>query len=73
MAQELRSCEGLDTLLRALKLPVFVELRASLEARGDAEGWRFEEYLYQLATHEVQDRKRKRIERRHRHSDDAPA
>lgn len=63
MAQEPRAREGLDTLLRALKLPVFVELRASLAARAETEGWRFEEYLHQLAIHEAQDRKRRRIDR----------
>ena len=63
MAPEPRAREGLDTLLRALKLPVFVELRASLAARAETEGWRFEEYLHQLATHEAQDRKRRRIDR----------
>lgn len=63
MAQEPRPRESLDTLLRALRLPACVELRAALAARGAAEGWSFEEYLYQLATHEIQDRKRRRIER----------
>jgi hypothetical protein len=41
--------EGLVLLLRALKLPAFVDRFADLAKRAEKEGWGFEQYLYELA------------------------
>jgi DNA replication protein DnaC len=54
---------GLDVLLRALKLPTFLEAHAEVAERASAQGWTFTEYLHHLTEMEVQDRQRRRIER----------
>jgi DNA replication protein DnaC len=59
-AQEDRS---LALLLRALKLPSFVEHFEEVAAKGEREGWSFIQYLRALVDLETQDRQRRRVER----------
>jgi DNA replication protein DnaC len=61
--------ESLKMLLRTLKLPSFVERYEELAVVGEREGWSFGHYLYQLAEAEVEDRRRRRIERALKASD----
>jgi len=56
--------EGLEIGLRALKLPSFLAYHAELAVRAEREGWSFSQYLYQLVQQELEDRARRRIERR---------
>ncbi len=55
--------DDLSILLRGLKLPSFVNRYSELAERGEREGWSFVEYLRELASHELRDRKDRRIER----------
>ena len=58
------SMEGLELLLRGLKLPSFVLYHAEVAMRAEREGWSFGQYLYQLVEQEHEDRARRRLERR---------
>ena len=55
--------ESLPMLLRALKLPTIARHTAEVAALGEREGWSFEQYLHHLVELEVQERRRRRIER----------
>jgi DNA replication protein DnaC len=61
--------ESLKILLRTLKLPSFVERYEELAVAGERQGWSFGHYLYQLAEAEVEDRRRRPIERELKASD----
>lgn len=54
---------GLDTLLRALKLPSFHAHRAETAARAEREGWGFERFLQALAEQELADREVRKVDR----------
>jgi DNA replication protein DnaC len=54
---------GLDVLLRSLRLPTFLASHAEVAERAAAQGWTFTQYLHHLTEMEVQDRRRRRIER----------
>lgn len=60
--------EGLDLLLRALKLPGFVRYHREVAERAEKEGLGFEAYLHRLAEIEIDERKRRRIDRRRKDS-----
>jgi DNA replication protein DnaC len=55
--------ESLGLLLRALKLPAFTRYAEEIAAKAEREGWSFVSYLHHLAELEVQERRRRRIER----------
>jgi DNA replication protein DnaC len=55
--------ESLPILLRSLKLPTVARHAAEVAALGEREGWSFEQYLHHLVELEVQERRRRRIER----------
>jgi DNA replication protein DnaC len=55
--------KGLDLLLRSLKLPGFVRYHGEVAERAEKDGWGFEAYLHHLAELEVDERKRRRIDR----------
>ena len=55
--------DSLPMLLRALKLPTIARHTAEVAALGEREGWSFEQYLHHLVELEVQERRRRRIER----------
>jgi len=55
--------DSLEVLLRALKLPSFLTYHGDLAKRAEKEAWTFEQYLYELASLELVERKRRRIER----------
>lgn len=59
---------GLPVLLRALKLPSFLACYEALAAQAENGSWSFAQYLQHLAEQELQDRKRRRIERQLRQS-----
>lgn len=55
--------QSLEMLLRALRLPSFVELHTEVSRRAEKEGWSHERYLYYLAEVELAERERRRTER----------
>lgn len=55
--------ESLTIFLRALKLPTIARHAAEVGAKAEREGWSFEQHLHDLVELEVQERKRRRIER----------
>lgn len=55
--------ESLKMLLRALKLPSFSRYAEEIATKAEREGWSFGRYLHHLAEMEVEERKRRRIER----------
>jgi DNA replication protein DnaC len=57
------SIESLRMLLRALKLPSFARYAEEIATKAEREGWSFGRYLHHLAEMEVEERKRRRIER----------
>lgn len=61
--------ESLRMMLRTLRLPSFVERYEELAVTGERQGWSFGHYLHQLAETEVEDRRRRRIERALKASD----
>jgi DNA replication protein DnaC len=59
----------LGLLLRELKLPTVARTAEEIATKAEREGWSFGQYLRHLATLEVEERKRKRLERFLRESD----
>ena len=55
--------ESLKILLKALRLPTFLEVYEELSIRGEREGWSFGEYLHQLAELEIHHRRQRKIQR----------
>ena len=55
--------ESLTILLRTLRLPTFGQQYEDLALVGERQGWSFGRYLHQLAEAEVEERRRRRIER----------
>jgi len=55
--------EGLTLLLKALKLPTFVALFAETAHQAEKQGWGFEQYLHHLAESELEERRRRRVQR----------
>jgi DNA replication protein DnaC len=55
--------ESLVLLLRALKLPSVARHAGEVAHKAEREGWSFMQYLHHLVELEVQERRRKRIER----------
>ena len=64
--------ESLTMLLRTLRLPTFCQQFEDLALVGERQGWSFGHYLHQLAEAEVEDRRRRRIERALKASDLPP-
>ena len=60
--------QGLTVLLRALKLPGFVEHHIELASKAERAGWSFAHYLEQLAELELEERRQRRMERLQRQS-----
>ena len=48
--------EGLELLLRSLRLPSFVECHAEVAIKAEKAGWSFGQYLYHLAETEALER-----------------
>lgn len=63
------SLESLAMLLRVLKLPTVARHAEEVAAKAEREGWSFGQYLKHLATLEVEERRRRRIERNLRDSE----
>ncbi|MCP3958146.1 MAG: ATP-binding protein, partial [bacterium] len=55
------AAEGVEMLLRELKLPSFVAHHAALAEEAEQGGWGFREYLLQLAEIEVKERHERKI------------
>ncbi|HID23612.1 MAG TPA: AAA family ATPase, partial [Planctomycetaceae bacterium] len=64
-----RGEDGLEVLLRSLRLPSFVAHHEEVGAKAEKQGWSFGQYLYHLAEQELADRERRRIERLLKKSD----
>ena len=64
MTRKQRPTTGLPVLLRALKLPAFSAYREEVAKKAESEGWTFDQFLQHLAELELEERRRRRIERR---------
>ena len=60
---------SLAMLLRSLKLPTFARLADEVAGQAEREGWAFLRYVHHLAELEVEERRRKRIERYQKQSE----
>lgn len=63
------TAESLAILLRALKLPTVAKYAFEVAQKAEREGWSFGQYLHHLVQLEVEERRRRRIERYLRDSD----
>ena len=63
---------SLTMLLRSLKLPSFVHSHEEIAQKAEREGWSFGQFLHHLAELEVDERRRRRIERNQKRSDLPP-
>jgi DNA replication protein DnaC len=61
--------ESLTMMLRVLKLPTIGRHAEEVAQKAEREGWTFGQYLRHLVTLEVEERRRRRIERNQRDSD----
>ena len=57
------SQNGLEMKLRSLKLPSFVAHHGEVAQKAEKGGWGFDRFLDELAEIEVEERKRRRIEK----------
>ena len=64
----LPSLDSLAILLRGLKLPAFVRYHEEIAQKAEREGWSFGHFLHHLAELEIEERRRKRIERNQKSS-----
>ena len=55
--------DSLNVMLRALRLPGFVAHLEDVSERATRDGWTFHAFLHELASLELQDRRRRRINR----------
>lgn len=55
--------DSLEMMLRMLKLPSFKRYHQEVAASAEREGWSFGQYLHHLAEIEIEERRRRRIER----------
>jgi DNA replication protein DnaC len=55
--------ESLGLMMRALKLPAFARYAEEIAQKAEREGWTFGHYLHHLAELELEERRRRRIER----------
>ncbi len=60
--------DGLKLMLRALKLPGFVENHESFAQQAEHDGWSCTEFLYRLVEHELASRTQRRVERNRKQS-----
>lgn len=60
---ETARAESLALLMRTLKLPAFARYSGEVASNAEKEGWTFQQYLLHLAGLEVEERRRRRIER----------
>ncbi len=58
-----QAAEGVDIKLRALKLPSFVAHHSEVGRQAEKGGWSFDRYLDELAEIEMEERRRRRIEK----------
>ena len=68
-APSMTPADSLATMLRTLKLPAFASYAAEVAHKAEREGWTFGRYLHHLAELEVDERRRRRIERHQKESD----
>lgn len=67
-ATRARAEDSLAVLLRALKLPTIARHAEEVAAKAEREGWSFVQYVRHLVALEVEERRRRRIERNLRSS-----
>jgi len=63
MSAAIPTIQSLRVMLRALKLPGFAAQFEEVSERATREGWTFLDVLHELASQELQDRRRRRIEK----------
>ena len=61
--------ESLAMLMRLLKLPAFARYAEEVAQKAETEGWTFGHYLHHLAQLEVEERRRRKIERNSKDSE----
>jgi DNA replication protein DnaC len=61
--REVAESESLPLLMRSLKLPAFAAYAEEIGQKAEKEGWTYRRYLHHLAELEVEERRRRRIER----------
>lgn len=61
--------ESLGLMMRSLKLPAFARYAEEIAQKAEREGWTFGRYLHHLAELEMQERRRRRVERSLRESE----
>jgi DNA replication protein DnaC len=62
------TAQSLSVLMRELKLPAFQHYAEEVAAKAEREGWTFGQYLHHLAELEVEERRKRRIERNQKES-----
>lgn len=55
--------ESLGMMMRALKLPAFARYAEEIAQKAEREGWTFGRYLHHLAELEIEERRRRKVER----------
>ena len=55
--------DGIEVLLRALKLPAFAAYHEEVAEQAEKQGWSFKQYLYRLAEQELEERKQRKVDR----------
>jgi DNA replication protein DnaC len=60
---------SLAILMRALKLPAFARYSTEIAQKAEKEGWTFGRYLHHLAELEIEERRRRRLDRYLKESD----
>jgi DNA replication protein DnaC len=63
MTSKEKNNQSLDMMLRALKLPSFLESHEEVAITAERGGWSFGQYLHHLCELELSDREQRRIER----------
>jgi len=66
------SSDALTVMLRSLKLPTVLRHFEEMAGKAEKEGWTYGKYLHHLAELEVEERRRRRVERYQRESDLLP-
>ena len=63
MRKEKETGKGMDSILRALKLPAVLAHRAAVASKAEREGWSFDRFLQHLVELELEQRHQRRLEK----------
>lgn len=62
-SQHAASLESLSVMMRSLRLPAFARYAEEIATKAEREGWTFGTYLHHLAELELDERRRRRVDR----------